>query len=327
MNEDLLYYPYINVPKEGWTIKSTLYFNSVSTITPYELINNPSFYNNETKDYFDSGLLKPLLPSETGINIYQVNKQIIDIINLDSFNLEKRQKRFAADKVGRIHKQKFTHEIFAILKNLKLCTTQHYAGWYYVEKHTANLMMVYLTLAISSHLKLTPSTDQKYNLGKLFSGDYTINKKQINKVILNEILPYPKDATPFSIARFKEKYYDSLVEFRNFINEEARKLGLIEDLEIRKEELNKRIKDIIERRDYITAKMNESKFKKVVQSSYVPVVVTGSLMMYFETLVPLLGLGINSVGSYALLNIKGDKIPGEPLNYLGLIDKKLTYGT
>ena len=41
----LLYYPYINLPKNNWTIRALLYYDNVNSIVPEQYFNEPERYD------------------------------------------------------------------------------------------------------------------------------------------------------------------------------------------------------------------------------------------------------------------------------------------
>ncbi|WP_256956848.1 hypothetical protein [Vibrio diabolicus] len=41
MNDNALYFPYISVPNEKWTLKTLLYWDKLASIVPMEHMGNP----------------------------------------------------------------------------------------------------------------------------------------------------------------------------------------------------------------------------------------------------------------------------------------------
>ncbi len=62
MTNKLLYYPYINIPDNSWTIKSILYWDTVGIITPQQYIEEPERYEPFTRSLLECDLVEQIIP-------------------------------------------------------------------------------------------------------------------------------------------------------------------------------------------------------------------------------------------------------------------------
>ena len=62
----ILYYPYIELPEEQWTVNSLLYWDEVGTIYPDSADKYTDSLDETTKFFFEEGLLKKVNPQNFG---------------------------------------------------------------------------------------------------------------------------------------------------------------------------------------------------------------------------------------------------------------------
>ena len=94
INNNLLYFPYINIPQNNWTIKSLLYWDNVGIIVPPYFMENPNQFNDSTIDLLRTDLIKQVFPYEYISGNKKFDKGFIKLLNSPNFELEKKQKNF-----------------------------------------------------------------------------------------------------------------------------------------------------------------------------------------------------------------------------------------
>lgn len=88
----LLYYPYINLPQNDWTIRALLYYDNVNAIVPTQYFYEPEHYNPFMREAIMNELITPINPMDVLNNPYEVSLRFIEILE-ESCNLF-RDRRF-----------------------------------------------------------------------------------------------------------------------------------------------------------------------------------------------------------------------------------------
>ena len=80
---NLLYYPYINLPKTNWTIRALLYYDNISSIAPNQYFHEPEQYEPFMREVIQSELITPINPMTVLENPWKVSKIFIDYLNME----------------------------------------------------------------------------------------------------------------------------------------------------------------------------------------------------------------------------------------------------
>ncbi|OJU79040.1 MAG: kinase [Bacteroidetes bacterium 47-18] len=335
--ENLLYYPYINIPQTDWTKRVLLYYDKVASIVPQRYFYHPDEYDPFMKDMVRMELVEPVNPLEVLDNPWGISAPFIDYIKIKDFKLTKRLNAFQLGKFGRIHRDKFAlngprihidkfdGEIFYQLEQAGLAVRQD-GEWYIVEQRTANELMTFLASVIGGKLRYQPTTDtvrKRFTLKeskKEFQAFKIQNEKR--ELILNELIPFPEQLDLTQLKKFKERHHDILKAFKNRIElivlnptiEEGSPLFVetINELKLRKEELS--------------AKMNENKFGKIFYGTVCGIVGAGVGLATAGTLGSVIaGLPGFANAIYSALQIERaeDIFDQSGMKYLALADKRL----
>jgi len=319
MNNNLLYFPNIDIPNNNWTIKSLLYWDKVGIIVPPSFMENPSQYKDSTIELLRTDLIEQVFPYEYIQGKKNFDRNFIKLLSNSSFELEKKQKRFNKGKVSRIHFQKVGKELMKVLVKLKIARKFDW-DWYYVESKTANLVMAYLAFYIGKKGKFLPSTDSTKNL------DISLNQKgailKTNKIrqnLLEDLMPYPLNPDLTKLRKFKDKYHDELKSFRILIEQTAFEISnyksshkklIIQDL---------KIAEIQDKKEKILSELNQSKIGQVAFGTIFGVV--GSVIGFAQ--------GNSLLGAFSLVNAVHSASQGygksltlvKEYSYLALVDK------
>jgi hypothetical protein len=188
-----------------------------------------------------------------------------------------------------------------------------------VEKTTAAYLMKYLTLILSKKLKMTPATDRYKKKLELQNSRLQRKKRDI---ILDRLIPFPREIHLDKVLNFKEKNKKDLRIFRNKIEQ----LVLDDSVQIDTELFNSRIEEMSLRRDELAEKMKQSKFSQIIFGTVCGIAGAATGLTTAETVGAIVG-GLPGFANavYAGLQIeKAEKsFDQSGMKYLALIDKRL----
>jgi len=314
MRNKLLYFPNIDVPKNGWTVKSVLYWDEVGIITPPQFREEPERYTDFTRRLIHSNLVSEVFPFDYIINVPNFDQGFINITTGRYFHIETRRLRFRHGAIKTIHFQKFGSNLLDHLVELGIAVRQNYE-WYGVESWTADLIMRYLATAIAKQGQFTPSTDSLTNL------PMTIQRRNnIRETMLNDLMPYPTIKDVDLIWKFKDEHAAELKSFRILLEQIALDISQINNAEIRREAIELRIAEINDRRRKIISDLSKPKFGKIIFGSLFNV---GAAVIGFTAAQPLLGsLQLGHAIYDAFQGFDNQNILDRDFSYLALIDRK-----
>jgi hypothetical protein len=339
--DNLLYYPYINVPRTDWTIRTLLYYNQVGSIVPQRYFHEPHRFDRFMRELVLNELVIAINPIEVLDRPWEISQPFIDYINSDEFRVRQRRSNFQRGRTNIIHEdkfefngpsihvEKFDGEIFYQLEQAGLAKRKDFE-WYIVEQRTANDLMSFLASVIGSKLNFLPTTDvQVRNVA------FTNNSKAVyrtttkentrREVILKELIPFPEQIDLMQLRRFKEKHIDLLDRFKNKVELIVLDHKLDEESQLFKET----IKELNYNKEELTAKMNESRFGQLmfgtvcgITGAVIGLATTGTSGALVGSLTALPSFA-NAIHS-ALQIERIENITNQSgMKYLALIDKKL----
>lgn len=338
--EKLLYYPYINMPRSEWTLRSLLYYEQVGTIVPPNFdLNN---YDKFMQDLVNNNLVLPINPIETLENPFQIAQPFIEYINTKEFNLKMRRVNFEDERNGKIHGnkfnlrapkihvEKFDGEIFYQLEQAGIARRED-NNWFIVEEKTANELMSFLASIIGGKLNFLPTTDLKVKKVPFSNSSKkvykTIRKEKIRReIILRELIPFPEQIDLIQLRKFKDKYPDLLNKFKNKVELIALNHNLDEDSQLFKETM----KELIYDKQELSAKMNESRLGQIMFGTVCGI--TGAIIS-LVTAEPSLSLGgtflavpafTNAIHSALQIEGAANIADSSGMKYLALMDYKIS---
>jgi hypothetical protein len=273
--DNLLYFPYINLPKSNWSIRTLLYYDTISTIVPEEYNSEPKQYEPFMAELIKNRLVIPVNPNHVLHRPYELADSFLNYMVSGTVNLEKRRKGFkiAGGRKGivneyselpKIHNGKFDNNLFNGLRDLGLAERLS-KDFYLVEKKTADELMTYLASIISIKLKLLPSTDtlkrkafKATNLKNKFVKLYE-REKDKRELILQKLIPCPMEIDLSRVRKFKDENYTLLKNFKNKVELIALDGSIDKDSDI----FNEKLKELEIQKNEIAVKMNESRMANV----------------------------------------------------------------
>jgi hypothetical protein len=216
--DKILYYPYINLPETGWTLRTLLYYDTVSSIVPKEYFNNPeNNYDPFMLDLVRSELVIPIDPMQVLERSWEIAKPFLAFTKEEAFQAPSKAKLFEQGGFNgeRIHEDKFAYQIFKELKHMDLAVRAS-GSWWIVEKSVAGYLMQYIATLLGSILKAQATTD---SLDALLIPvvDGTSERNGKRETILKELIPFPQDIDLTKLRKFKDKHHILLHTFKNKI--------------------------------------------------------------------------------------------------------------
>lgn len=335
--ENLLYYPYINVPRTDWIIRTLLYYNQVGSIVPQNYFYEPEKYDNFMRELVQNELVIPINPIEVLERPTEISRPFIDYIKSKEFKLEQRRVQFNNEKRDnklnlnglKIHVDKFDAELFYQLEQAGLAKREDYE-WFIIEQKTANDLMSFLASLVGGKLNFLPTTDKLVRKVPFTSSSKKVYKTEKREnirreIILKELIPFPEQIDIMQLRRFKDKHLDLLNKFKNKLELIALDHNLNEESQLFRETL----RELNYQKQELSEKMNESRFGRLM---------FGTVCGITGAIIGLASSGTNGalVGSLAALpsfanavhsalQLEGVKNISDQsgMKYLALIDKEI----
>jgi hypothetical protein len=271
MTNNVLYYPYIHVPKSKWFLRVLLYWDNVGSIVPYEYLHRPELLGSYMRELVGEELVTQIIPGEYLHKIPNFSKVFIKSALKYKHKLEKNNISISRLPTRRIHIEKL-NSIGDELCEMKLARPSEYP-WYDVELKMADMFMAYLA-GVLGHLpeiNSTPITDSVQELNLYHSLETDRN------IILDNILPAPEQSiSPHELAQFKSKNNKHLTSFRNMIELFVIQLSLISDSNMREEAMNRFIDEAKHDISNIVDLMKENGWERVTLGRFLSYAAAGA---------------------------------------------------
>ncbi len=266
----LLYYPYINLPENDWTIRALLYYDNIGAIVPAQYFYEPEQYTPFMRKAIENELITPINPMNVLDRPWEVSKRFIKYLGERNSIIEQRKRSISSDKAYKIHRDKFLPVNKGIRVHANKCDTEIFdylvdAGlaeiadtyWYNVENKTARELMFFLTSVIADKIDYLIATDRiDYGFSQIYArnDDIELRTRQYKRdLILKELIPYPKQIDLTGLRQFKDRHHDLLNAFRNKVEMIALNPSItpespiftvmVDDMKTAKEELARRMKE------------------------------------------------------------------------------------
>lgn len=320
MSNSLLYFPYINVPNDNWTIKSILYWDKVGAIVPHIYKDNPNRLEENMRGLVEAELVQQIFPYNYTHRIPNFDEAFIELIRQPNFNLQQKQTDFNRGLTSRLHVQKFGDRLLRELQRMRIAVKQNWE-WYHVESKTAKLFMMYLATLIAKLDDFTPATDRASNI------DFSLQQKGLSSYIqttrgkfLKDLMPYPIAPDIAKLKKFKTRYHKQLKAFRNNLEQTILEVTAIRNKEQRERLYKLKLEEITDQKEEVYAKLNESRVGQVVFGTLFGLSGAGIGFVTGNSPLGLFGLGNAVYSAFQGYDKKG--VLTNNFSYLALIDKK-----
>lgn len=318
--DKILYFPYINLPKTSWTVRTLLYYDNIGSIVPSDYFYDPERnYDPFMLELVRSGLVIPIDPISTLEFPWGMSRPFLEFLQSPYFRLNYKVQAFLNGRVSRIHAHKFDWEIFYSLEQIGLARRLD-GNWYIVETSTAEYLMKYLATILSTKLEMLPTTD---TFKRSFMPRNLINRNKKRETILSRLIPFPEEIDLYKLLKFKEKHSELLKSFKNKVEQIVLDENVIEGTESFKTKLEELEID----KNELAIKMNESQFNNVFFGSVCGIIgAAQGLASTANTAGAIIGAlpGFASAIHSALKIEKAENVFDQTgMKYLALVDRQL----
>jgi hypothetical protein len=326
---NILYYPYINVPRTDWTLRTLLYYDNIGSIVPQEYYYQPERnYEPFMLELIRNELVTPINPMDVLVNSWQSTRPFIEMIEKNAERLRKYQSGFRNGSRGmihgdkfigaQIHADKFDENIFYRLEELGLAQRGD-GRWYQVERRTAASLMKFLATLVGQKTQRLPTTDY---VRPFYNRSSFNNQTRKRETILTNLIPFPEDIDLARLTRFKERHNQLLSAFRTRVELIVLDPNIIEGTPL----FHQHLSELAQRKEELTAKMNENGFGNILFGTVCGLIGAGVGLAATSTTGAVLGAlpgFANAVHSALQIERAENLFDQSGLKYLALADKRL----
>lgn len=277
MRSNALYFPYIALPDDAWTVKSLLYWDKLSSIVPWDHLECPEQTSAFMRALLTEGLVQPVVPAW---HLHRIERFEENFIALIEHRL--RRSHLPIDELPdmhgttRIHVEKL-QDIQRFLVDARLARRVDRI-WYDVETTTANLFMAYLAACLGAipEVDATPVTNNAVFAAGMRSPRLArtvadpVHRYKSREVVLRHLLPAPAGPVELSkLLHFKQQYGYLLPPLRASVEAHCTRVALLPDADDRIEANEAFLRECRQQISEIEEAMRPA-FGKVVFSSLVP---------------------------------------------------------
>lgn len=316
MNNNAIYFPYINVPPTKFLVETLVYWDKLSSIVPSEFTVSPKKLSNKMQDLTSAGLVNQLLPLEYFYKLNNFEEEFLKIAVI-----WQQENKYSTFDYSRVHIEKLG-SLYHRLIELKIARTKEYP-WLEMPTPLANIFMSILATELGNLDEINATAVTDFNT----TSEQTISS--IREDILNHILPIPQGKVSIdSLLKFKSDFGHLTRNFRNKIEEECIDIiGIDERLRAEKVSVTKkRLQDEI---DEIEDAMRPF-WKDISFGSLMPLIgnglVTYATDLTTQPIVATIGTGMSAIPSIyqGISSIKRQgQIKQKPIAYATLTKKNL----
>ncbi|RLA84419.1 MAG: hypothetical protein DRG78_01475 [Epsilonproteobacteria bacterium] len=259
MNNNALFYPYINIPNNKWLTETLLYWDKLSSIVPFSVTNNTEQLSESMQVLKSAGLVNYVLPMEHISDSRRLREVFMPIAIRWMENNKDREltyTRIHIEKIGDLSKE--LKDAGIIIEDVE--------PWYLMPDSLAVVFMETLAIELSKSedIDAVPVT----NIPVLQS-----DRAGIRNIVLENIMPVPEGQISIkAIARFKLDKGHLTKKFRNSIESKTIEINNIQIPEDRAEYMKTKVEELVEESKEIGDAM-ESTLGKIMTNSIMPIVV------------------------------------------------------
>lgn len=262
MGNKALYFPYINAPESAWMNQMLLYWDQVSSIVPYDFMEDPDKLGSRMRELVSCGLVDQVSPGAFIRSEHDFETAFVNLLEYGP-ELEARRENFGAGDVTRLHVEKLG-PVRESLVGMRLASDDGYP-WLLVETGTATEFMAYLATVLGQfdEVDAMPITDSEGSLRALVAAgvrpsDLADQLTAARLRILDRVFPSPLGSVPpAQLADFKARHGDLLPDFRRRVERELIQLATIDNEELRERQLSLFFDEADQRIEEIQARMVE----------------------------------------------------------------------
>ncbi|MFQ1645185.1 hypothetical protein ACK39F_08365 [Aeromonas veronii] len=334
MRDNALYFPYISLPNEKWTIKTLLYWDRLSSIVPMEYINAPDQLSPFMRLLVQENLVEQIFPAQ---HLYQIPDFETCFIKM----IEHRTKNnngFANNKTmmhhEKINSRTLIHaekmgSIPDFLIDSGLASRTDRWAWFEVDTRIANLFMAYLASCLGAldEVNAAPVTNQVRFSSIITPPSISANSNSVHHhkardVILHSLLPTPDERVSLDqLLRFKSDYGHLLPLLRRKIEAHCASVAILPNVNDRLNLTKQFIFECMDDVNEITEAMKPT-WKKITLGSIAPLFGAGFTLEATNTNDELAyagaALSFAAAAYQAISSIRGSRVNQlkKPLAYI-----------
>jgi len=272
MGDNILYFPYIEVPQSSWFTRVLLYWDEVGSIVPSEYQRQRARLGSYMQELVETGLVKEVVPAEYHSAVPEFRSAFLELIDRSSYLEKRRGIALRRHETIRIHIEKMIgNGLTADLVERGLARPVRYP-WWEVETITANLFMGYLASVLGKldELRMCPITDNIDALSVFSRTPQRILSRrslaeQLRMNVIADILPSPERVVPIKeLLNFKRRHSSLLTNFRRQIEAFLIDLSAIPQVEQRDERVQMFKDQANQQIDEIISRMSERQWPRIV---------------------------------------------------------------
>jgi hypothetical protein len=276
MASHALYFPYIRIPEDAWFTRVLLYWDSVGTIVPGGLEDDPRYISPRMAELRAEGLLAMVAPAYDLTTIPRFRDEFARLLEADE-DIARRRGAPAGASFAKVHVFKLGDVAEYLIDEglARHCDGPGWELWIEVEERTAGMFMAYLaaTLGGLDRVCMDPVTDQTGAMAALVGADsrtgLTLKRaRELRLGVLEALLPGP--ATPVdakALRKFKDEHGDELAAFRDRVDEELLKAAGLEEADAQAEQARISAAKLKRERDEIVSLMEKRRWPDIVFGS------------------------------------------------------------
>lgn len=203
MNNNALYYPYINIPESKWLLEKLLYWDKIVSIVPYQVVAYKKDLSPMMNKLIGAELVDLIQPRDYYDELKDFEKNFLEIA-----------KNFKplSNKTTRIHIEKLGSLAYELEKIEAINSEEYSYPWFDMNEELAFIFMKMLAIELSelSNLNATAITDEL---------SLNIKKEIVRENVLSFSMPLPNtdDISIEKILKFKEENNHLIIGYRNRI--------------------------------------------------------------------------------------------------------------
>lgn len=344
MKSNALYFPYISVPNDEWTIKTLLYWDKLSSIVPIDFIDNPDLLGSFMQRLVQEELVEQVIPANHLDKIEDFDKCFINLVkqNIDKYRGTQNETaiihREKLSEPAKIHAEKMGQiPDFLVQEGIAL-RNKH--GWYEMNKEVANLFMAYVASCLGAIEEINASAvTNSAQFSRMFD-DLSPSHKRRNAVhhskardvVLHHLLPVPdQKVTLDQLLRFKADHGSLLPPLRLKVEAHCAKVATLPNSEDRitatKDFLQESMCEVQEIREAMSPI-----WKKITFGSIVPLFGAGFTLLatptsnklaYAGGVLTLAGTAYQAISSIRTLQGNKKSLMNKPLAYVAHANSRI----
>lgn len=267
--QNVIYFPYMQVPQNEWFTRVLLYWDKIYAIVPEIAVDE--IVGDYMGGLMQEGLIMTIDPAEHILKIPRFSEAFLEWVDALEYPVPRDAHTRKTMPKTAIHTGKLECEIIGnALEERGLADFQGYP-YAQIESYTADLYMAYLAASLGQQpiFNSTPITDKSRYLASFAAidqqrRDWDEQIDEMRTVVLNNILPAPSGGVPpVDIADFKRENKALLKHFRNKLESVLLDAAQMADIELRKRKIDQFIFETQDKIDEISEALKTRDWKNI----------------------------------------------------------------